>query len=271
VPFVPTHDVFGSGERLALLCHGILGSRQNWRGFARRLAATLPAWQFVTVDHRNHGDARGAPGPHTLDACANDLVALGAALGRPPEVVVGHSFGGKVALTYAERASPALRQVWVLDASPEAWTPEATRQNEVSTVLAALDQVPQPLPRRNDVVEILTQRGFSPPLARWMTTNLRREGDGYVWRFDLPAVHEMLADYLAADLWHVVEAPRPGPEIVVVRAARSDRWTDATLDRLRHAGAAAPTRLETLRDAGHWVHVDAPEALLAMLVEGWPG
>ena len=53
--FVPSHDVLGEGERLAFVCHGILGSRQNWRGFARRLAAALPGWRVVTPDHRNHG------------------------------------------------------------------------------------------------------------------------------------------------------------------------------------------------------------------------
>lgn len=267
--FIPSHDVLGQGDRLAFVCHGILGSRQNFRGFARKLAADLPEWRVVIVDHRNHGDASGAPGPHTVDACADDLAALAAHLGQEPEVVVGHSFGGKVVLAYAERHGADLEQVWVLDASPEVWSDQDATNNDVSKVVAALDRVPQPLADRQDVVDILTDMGFSTMLARWMTTNLRRTPDGFRWRFDLDGVREMMADYYRRDLWLVLEAPRVAPEVVVVRAARSERWSDDVIARIERPPGGAPTRLEVVEDAGHWLHVEQPEVLRGLMVEGW--
>jgi pimeloyl-ACP methyl ester carboxylesterase len=36
-------------------------------------------------------------GPHNVAAAAADVVEAVAELGRPPDVVIGHSFGGKVA------------------------------------------------------------------------------------------------------------------------------------------------------------------------------
>ena len=94
--------------RLALVLHGILGSHKNWRMFARGLAERLPGWRFALVDLRNHGASAGAPGPHTLSACADDLERLAEQLGAAPEVVIGHSFGGKVALEVAARAPAGL-------------------------------------------------------------------------------------------------------------------------------------------------------------------
>lgn len=267
--FVPAHDVFGEGDRLALVCHGILGSRQNWRGFVRRLSAELPGWRLVTVDHRNHGDSSGAAGPHTVTACADDLSRLGDHLGATPEVVVGHSFGGKVALAYALRHGAELEQAWVLDASPETWSLEDAATNQVSRVIAALDTVPQPLERRDAVVGHLTTLGFSTGLARWMTTNLRRTSAGFTWRFDLPAVREMMASYYETDLWLAIEAPRVGPEVHVVHAARSERWRPEVLHRLAHPPGGAPSHLHTMPAAGHWLHVDAPDALRSLLVAGW--
>lgn len=268
--FVPSHDILGAGGRLAFVCHGILGSRQNWRGFARRLAADLPGWRIVTPDHRNHGDATGAPGPHTIDACADDLAALARHLGQAPEVVVGHSFGGKVTLAYVERHGDGLEQAWVLDASPEPWSAADAASNDVSRVIAALGTVPTPLARRDDVVEHLTALGFSAGLSRWMTTNLRRSPQGFVWRFDLAAVREMMHDYYARDLWLALEAPRMAPELHVVHAARSERWRPAVLERLAQPPGGAPSHLHTLADAGHWLHVDAPDALRELLVRHWP-
>ena len=102
-------------------------------------------------------------------------------------------------------------------------------------------------------------------LASWMTTNLRRTPDGYRWRFDLPAVREMIADYFVEDLWPVLDAPGPGLRIDVVRAERSDRWTDEELDRFARLPDDCAVRLHLLPDSGHWVHVDAPDALIDIL------
>lgn len=268
---LPTHAILGDPDapRTAFLLHGILGSKQNWRVFSRRLAQRLPDWRMVTVDHRNHGDFSGAPGPHTLQACADDLARLADHLGAP-EVVSGHSFGGKVALTYAHAHGGDLEQVWVLDALPGRDDDALSGgSNEVLAVMAALREIPVPLERRDDVVGELRLRGFSHGLARWMTTNLTRGQGGYVWRFDLDAAHSMITDYFRQDLWPVVEAPRVAPEIHLVRAARSDRWTPGVLDRLANPPAGSAATLHVLEDAGHWVHADNPEGLLDLMVEWW--
>ena len=78
-----------------------------------------------------------------------------------------------------------------------------------------------------------------------------------------------MADYYERDLWLALEAPRVSPAVHVVHAERSARWKPAVLARLAAPSGGAPTRLHTLRDAGHWLHVDAPDALRTLLVEHW--
>ncbi|RME22310.1 MAG: alpha/beta hydrolase, partial [Deltaproteobacteria bacterium] len=221
---------------------------------------------------RNHGDTGPAPPPQTLTSCADDLWELSASCGERPAAVIGHSFGGKVALRFAEQAGQlgstgpgALQQVWVLDAAPGPWPGDPEDDAEVVAVIRALESIPQPVQRRDEVAEALRARGFSPTLAAWMTTNLRRTPDGYRWRFHLPAVREMIADYFVQDLWPVLEDPAPGLRIDVVRAERSDRWTDDDLARFAALPADGAVHLHRLPDSGHWVHVDAPEALIAMI------
>lgn len=263
-----SYDVFGDSdaERTALICHGILGSRQNWRTVARKLVAAAPQLRVVTVDHRNHGDAPPLPGPHTVAACADDLLRLGAHLGAP-EILVGHSFGGKVVLAAAERRPPGLEQVWVLDSLPGPLTDEEARSGEVAAVIAALHEVELPLERRQDIVPILVDRGFSRGLARWMTTNLARSPDGWRWRFDLKGVVEMISDYYPLDLWHVLEAPDPMLEVHLVRAGRSERWTADVVERLGSLPPGSPTVDHLLPDRGHWLHAEDPDELVALIVD----
>lgn len=62
--------------------------------------------------------------PHTVNSCATDLHRLCSELGVRPDAVLGHSFGGKVAIEFtrlavegaAQTAPPA--HTWVLDSMP---------------------------------------------------------------------------------------------------------------------------------------------------------
>ena len=132
-----------------------------------------------------------------------------------------------------------------------------------------------PVERRQVVRDLLLARGFAQPIPGWMTTNLRPTPDGRLtWRFDLDAVDEMLASYLRTDLWDAIEAPAEGLSLHVVRAGLSPAWTPAAVSRLEAAAqGSAQGRLvvHVLPGAGHWVHVDAPDALRDLLVESLGG
>ena len=79
------------------IVHGVFGCGKNWHPFVEKyLCKVLPEWQFVLLDSRGHGESIGAAAPHTLAACAEDIKRLAAALGRAPDVTIGHSLGGEV-------------------------------------------------------------------------------------------------------------------------------------------------------------------------------
>ena len=148
--------------------------------------------------------------------------------------------------------------MWVLDSALS--QAPANAANEVVRVIQGLRTIKLPLPSRSDLAPLLQGKGFSQALAQWMTTNLRRADDGYRWTFDLAAVEDMMADYFVQDLWPVLEDPPC--TVHLLRAERSDR-----LDPTDEARIATLPRvqLHTLPDAGHWVHADNPDGLLAIL------
>jgi pimeloyl-ACP methyl ester carboxylesterase len=255
----------GKGK-LAFVLHGALGSGQNFSRFTQKLAAQRPEYRYALVDLRHHGHSTGAPPPNTLAACAEDLAALGRALGEAPKVLIGHSFGGKVALEYARQGAPELAQAWVLDSVPGAQS--ATDDSEISRVIAAVRAVPVPAASRRDVVlHLVAESGLSSGLAEWMATNLKREGEHYTWLFDVDAIEELMADYFRVDLWRFLAEPRERPEIELVVAERSERWTPENRARARALPPSTGVVYHELANSGHWVHVDNPEGLLALMRE----
>jgi len=246
-----------------LVLHGILGSGANFRSFARRLAEARPSWGFVLVDQRMHGQSQGAPPPHTIDAAAADLVRLADALRLPVAGVMGHSFGGKVALAYVARARLELDQVWVLDASPGA---RRDRAASTAEVLRTLRSVPQPLPSRERFLEIVTGLGQPRAIAEWLAMNVRRADDGFRLRLDLDAVEALLESYVATDTWPVLERAEGARAFEIVVAGRSDAFDDADRAHLDAIAAREPrVHAHRIEGAGHWVHVDAPDALFELL------
>jgi len=237
--------------------HGILGSGTNWRTIARRLVQARPEWGAVLVDLRMHGRSQGAPPPHSIDASADDLVRLAADLALPVAAVIGHSFGGKVALALRGKLAPP--ETWVLDATPGARPEPRSDPDSAQHVLDALRELPGGFPDRGAFVAALTGRGFSRGLADWLAMNLEpTDGSGFRLRLDLDAVGELLADYYRTDLWPALESG-PGAVHLVV-AARSHALDEA--DRRRAASLTA--HVHTI-DAGHWLHIEAPDALVALL------
>ena len=267
--FLVHHDLVTAGglapRRWMLVLHGILGSGANWRTFARRLAAACPSWGFVLVDLRAHGQSAGAPPPHSIAAAADDLIRLQAALDRPVRGVLGHSFGGKVALALADRNPARLDQVWVLDAQPGA-RPEELQSERTAAVVRMLEQMPDVLPSRERFVQIVEEQGHDRTFAAWLAMNLRRDGDGYRLRVDMTAIRALFESYYLTDLWHVVERHDKARDLGFVLGGRSDVLREEDRARLLDIARREPhVRVHVLPTAGHWVHIDDPEGLFAVL------
>ena len=278
---IPHHTFVGNpdAEDLAFVLHGVLGAGHNLRSFAKKLAESRPSYRFCLIDLRYHGTSLGAPPPHRLDSCVDDLLDLVDALGHPPSTIIGHSLGGKVALRYGlrhESTSPdsrlplpadagRLRQIWTLDSDPGAQ--DADETHEVYQVLAALKAEPGPFASRAGAALAIVRQGRSSGLANWLATSLERRPEGFTWLFELPQIEELLADYFSADEWPRLEALSPKGTILyeLLVAENSDRWSGSMKERASDLAKSPRVRVHTLPNSGHWVHVDNPEGLDAIL------
>jgi len=253
-----------------VLVHGILGSRRNLQSLAKRLAEKFPSWQFLLVDLRNHGESNTAlekkpEGANTVQNAARDVLGVLNHLKIYPYTLIGHSFGGKVAMSMVHqfgRALPRPVQVWVLDTVPgDVWCDDVgDHPRDTIRFCTTLDR---PIESRRSLVESLTGAGFTVEGAQWMTTNLRADGNGkFDWTFDLDGIAEMYASYEACDLWPMVETQPAGLSLDFVQAERSAFvWTPEDVARIRGTGA----NVHLLRNSAHWVHIDNPNGLLDIL------
>ncbi len=262
---LPHQRVGSPAGRQALVLHGILGTKTNWRTVIRKVAERAPQWGFVLPDLRNHGDAQGIAGPHTLDAAARDLDALGG----PFDAVIGHSYGGKVALAWAATTPVAPSLVVTVDSNPG---PRPDRRGAEGTTLLvdALAAMGGPFPTREAFTAALVAKGFARDLAAWVAMNVAARDGAWRLRTDVTAIRAMLDDYFARDLWPVVESPRDHTRVLAI-VGTSSSSTRATARLTRAAARCERVRVAVVEGAGHWVHVDAPEETVTLLAEALAG
>ncbi len=194
------------GRRSLYFLHGIYGRGRNWAGVAGKVVAARDDWQAVLVDLRGHGDSAPHAAPHTVIEAAKDVARLSTFLGRRVEGILGHSFGGKVALQFASVAPAGLRQVWIIDSTPAPRVPDGSAWRMLETVRAT----PGPYASRQTAANVLVAAGFPAPVATWMASNAVWRDGAYDWRLDFDVMEGLLLDFFRLDLWSVIETPPPG-------------------------------------------------------------
>src|SRR5438046_2196125 len=131
-------DVVGDGYPLVLM-HGGPGA-DHWSMQAFRPCAGR--YTVVFYDHRGNGRSRGAPvSSMTWENLTADADALRQRLGFDRWAVLGHSFGGHVALEYALRYPDSLSHLILLDTGGDSWW---SREN-AAHILAGRGYRPQPV------------------------------------------------------------------------------------------------------------------------------
>ncbi|GEB55622.1 alpha/beta fold hydrolase [Streptomyces gardneri] len=116
---------WGSGDRTALLVHGLMADHRTWRRVGPALASR--GYRVMAVDLRGHGASARAAGPEEYrpEDYADDLVET---LPAGADLAVGHSLGGLALARAVERLKPARAvysdPAWHLKSGPFGYVPE---------------------------------------------------------------------------------------------------------------------------------------------------
>jgi pimeloyl-ACP methyl ester carboxylesterase len=242
-----------------VMLHGIYGWGRNWQTIAKLLVDARPDYACLLVDLPYHGGSGTGSHDVTVTGIAADVIGALRAKSIVPDALLGHSFGGKVALAMMRAWSARPLQVWVIDSTPEPRTPSGGAWDMLQIIRA----LPPRFASRDELIASLTSRGWALGVAQWMATNLVRAGDAFVWRFDLDVMEQLLRSFFTTDLWPIVEHPAPGHIVHFVKASQSSAMSD---DAVRRAESLPSDRVVVHHlDGGHWIHAESPQAIVDLL------
>lgn len=230
----------------ALLIHGLFGSLDNLGVLGRDLRNDR---RVIQVDMRNHGHS---PRSERMDyaAMAEDLLALIDDLSLPQLDVIGHSMGGKAAMTLAALAPERIRRLALLDIAPVDYQ---VRRHD--TIFAAINAVTDArLTRRQEAADIM--RGYiqEEGVIQFLLKSFQ---DGE-WLFNVPVLWDQYENIVG---WQEV-TPYQGPAMFI-KGGSSPYIQD--IHRAAIARQFPHAKAHVVAGTGHWLHAEKPELVLRTL------
>jgi len=241
----------GDGPALIIL-HGLFGSARNWSTVARSLAASH---RVIALDLRNHGASPWAE-TMTYAEMADDVAGFIAAAGLDRPSILGHSMGGKVAMTLALDGAVEAGALVVVDIAP---VPYDGGFGPTVAAMRALDLAS--LGRRADADAALAAQVPDASLRAFLLQNLTTRDGAYAWRINLPAIAAGLA---ALSAFSAVKpsAAFAGPALFIA-GGRSGYVAAAHQPAIRRL--FPNSEIAVMDGAGHWPHAEQPENFVALV------
>lgn len=258
-------EVHGLGTPLLLMHGGPGADHWSMRPF-RRLGDRHTT---VFYDHRCNGRSSGEVASMTWENLTADADALREALGYERWAVLGHSFGGHVAIEYALRHPDRASHLVLLDTGGEArWArevaPELLRQRgfppeKIALVRRWFHGEFEP----REMARILMRIGgayYSRPPA-WLLARELLEGG---WRAKMRPEALIAAGRTLLPGWSAIER-LPALDVPTMVVAGVDDFIFPPESQAELAAAIPGARLELVEGAGHNAHAEQPRVVLDLV------
>ncbi len=246
----------GEGQPLIIL-HGLFGQSDNWNSFGKLFAES--GFAVYLVDMRNHGLSPQSD-VFNYQAMSDDILELitdNNLLKDGKIILLGHSMGGKAAMQFALQHPELLDKLIVVDVAPKFYPPH---HQDVISGLNAIDL--RLLKTRKEAEIILSKYISDIGTKQFLLKNLywkenannSSPSDGsFAWRFNLEVIGKQINE-ISSEIINDSICTTPA---LFIRGSRSSYILDEDIKLIKKFFPYST--IETIADAGHWVHVDKPK------------
>jgi pimeloyl-ACP methyl ester carboxylesterase len=242
----------GQGQAL-IIHHGLFGSLDNWMTLARRFAAHFNVY---LIDARNHGQS-----PHSeqwdYPTMAQDLYEFIQQHNILYPIIMGHSMGGKVAMHFASEHPEMLDKLIVVDIAPKDYPPH---HQEILKALNAVDF--SKIKSRREADETVSIYIKDVSVKQFLLKNMYwKNPEELAWRFNLPVIEKNI-DLISKNTIGNTTINVP---TLFIAGAKSNYILPSDEELIK---AFFPqSEILFFPNAGHWVHVEAPNELFEAVLK----
>lgn len=246
-------NILGKGKPLVIL-HGFLGMSDNWKTLGKQFAEHN--FEVHLIDQRNHGRSFH-DNAFSYEVLSEDLKQYCLYHNLEDISLLGHSMGGKTAMLFAANYPEMISKLIVADIAPRFYP---VHHDAILEGLSSLDF--KTIKSRGEADKLLSHYVPEFGTRQFLLKNLYWIEKGKLaLRVNLDVLKE-----------NVAEVGEALPNYLGFKKAtlflRGDRSEYISLEDEQGIKAQFPeARIETISDAGHWLHAENPEAFFNSVIE----
>jgi len=258
------------------LVHGGFDFAGTFDGLAARLADA--GWRVIAHDQRGHGDSEHAT-CYSWDADIRDALAVVDSVTAGPAPILGHSKGGGLMLQLADACPHRVSKLVNIDGLPskrnfpDVSDRERTRMmsSELTNWLEHRRKASTLQRKPGTLVGLAERRGrINPRLSKeWLeylvTIGARKDADGWRWKIDPVMRFGGFGPWRPE--WSMFRLASVGVPLLGIIGTVPERMGFGTKVADVEPYLPPGARIEVFDDTGHFVHIEQPDRVAALVTE----
>ena len=234
-----------------MILHGLFGFSDNWQTHGKKLAEY---YRVILVDLRNHGHSDWSD-EFSYEIMADDVKELCDELGLSELILMGHSMGGKVAINFAQKNEELLEKLVVVDMGTKGY---AMHHDHILQGIHSVKLEGVSSRREADVQ--MSPFIESNGIKQFLLKNLYwKEKGKLAWRMNIDVLEREMPNILSQMTNDEVMIPT-----LFIRGELSNYILDEDIEDLENQ--FPDSEVQTIANAGHWVHAEAPGEFIDALL-----
>ncbi|CAM3527373.1 alpha/beta fold hydrolase [Zobellia roscoffensis] len=238
-------QILGEGTPLLIL-HGFLGMSDNWKTLGNQYAEK--GFEVHLIDQRNHGKSFWSE-DFNYDLLSEDLKNYIETHQLKSAMIIGHSMGGKTAMQFACNYPTLVKKMIIADIGPKFYPPH---HQPIIDGLNAINL--NEIKSRNEADAELGKHITDFGTRQFLLKNLYWVEKGQLgFRFNLKVLsdkmNEIGENISASDIFN--------GSTLFLRGDRSEYIMPSDISEIKKH--FPQSELETIDNAGHWLHAENPK------------
>ncbi len=254
----------GENKPVIIVLHGLYGASDNWLSIAKTWQKD---YEIYLVDLRNHGRSPHSSN-HTYESMRNDVLELMDSNRIRKAIIVGQSMGGKVAMQIAMDYPERVNALVIVDISPKDYSLEndenVARHQKILAAMLSLDL--SQIKKREDINELLVLTIPEERTRQFIMKNLKRNRDQtFSWKLNIGVIAKEILNITKGFSDNEIQKNISGFPVLFIRGEQSNYIQNTDVKRIAEIFPSA--EIETIRNAGHWIHSEQPELLSNLVID----
>ena len=246
-----------------VIIHGLYGSSDNWLTVAKKLSSS---YRVYIIDQRNHGRSPNSE-EHNYEALTNDLGEFFADRRIDKAIVIGHSMGGKTAMSFAADFPEHIEKLVIVDIAPKNYflLNEESQYYLHNNILRAMLEIDfSKIDSRKQIENFLNERIDGSQVVLFLLKSIHRnkETNQFEWRLNAPVLYENLDEIISGvnAHWFDDRLPIYNYPVMFLKGANSNYILAEDFPSILRIYPEA--KIVEIPDAGHWLHAEQPQLFM---------